>query len=287
MNNYYARQNPNSINFITKNVKNIIRKLGMEIMVALIILSLIFYVSSLSSILYYWYFYTYTPCILDITFDIKKQDASKDKSNFISYKTEDGRSFAKEIPTDDKNVKFIYVNNVDPNEFITSQNHPALGLVQIILFCISSIVLLMLMIGTFQLWGIYFYIIMMVTNTICVFSYITSIMTRFKIGSNWTYILEEENNKRTTKTFDQLKDIDLKNDSIFYSYDTVNGNNVITDVSENQYDNSKYNLYYDTRNIKNYIIVSKTSFPPYFMPLIVTLVLIFVFFSMCTLFLFI
>ena len=146
---------------------------------------------------------------------------------------------------------------------------------------------MMLMIGTFQLWGIYFYIIMMVTNTICVFSYITSIMTRFKIGSNWTYILEEENNKRSTMTFDKLKDIDLKNVTIFYSYDTVNGNNVITDVSENQYDNSKYNLYYDTRNIKNYIIVSKKSFPPYSMPLIVTCVLIFVFFSMCTLFLFI
>ena len=62
--------------------------------------------------------------------------------------------------------------------------------------------------------------------------------------------------------------------------------NVKTQVSVNKYDINNYILYYDTTDIQNFIIVSKSSFPLYFFAMIHNLFFIFGLVMMCMLFLF-
>ena len=286
-NNGTRRYQNNSMNFITNNIRNIVqKKISLEIIVILIIVCFIFFVYSFSSIVYYWYFYTYTECNMGVYYDIPETDASKDKMNAINFTTTDGRNVENKILTDDKNVKFIYYNNIQPKEFLIRKNHPALDLIPIILLCVSSFVLFMILFGTFHEWGIFFYVILLTTNTICVFSYLTYIMTRFRKASKWTYQIKNADNTFTDTTSDKITDVDLKNSNVYYSFNTTKDENVKTQVSVNKYDTNNYILYYDTTDIQNFIILSKTSFPPYFMPLLITCLLFFGLIMMCTMFLF-
>ena len=289
-NNSTRRYQNNPMNFITNNIKNIVqKKISLEIIVILIIVCFIFFVYSFSTIVYYWYFYTYTECNMGMYYDIPESDPIKNKMNAINYTTTDGRLFEKRIPTDDKNVNFIYYNNIQPKEFLITKNHPALALVPIILLCVSLFVLFMILFGTFHEWGIFFYVILLTTNTICVFSYLTYIMTRFRKATNWKYQIQKTgaNDLIETKLSDiNVEEVNNKTVSVYYSYNTTKDVNVITHVSGIEYDNNDYILYYDTTDLKNYIILKKTSFPPYFMPLLITCLLFFGLIMMCTLFLF-
>ena len=289
-NNSTRRYQNNPMNFITNNIKNIVqKKISLEIIVTLIIVCFILFVYSFSTIVYYWYFYTYTKITEGIQFNVPQSDASKDTTNAINYNTTDGRTFTSEITTDDKNVNFIYYNNIQPKEFLIRKNHPALDLIPIILLCVSSFVLFMILFGTFHEWGIFFYVILLTTNTICVFSYLTYIMTRFRKASNWKYLQQDSGSVdyKDIKFEDiNVEEVNNKTVSVYYSYNTTKDVNVITHVSGIEYDNNDYILYYDTTDLKNYIILKKTSFPPYFMPLLITCLLFFGLIMMCTLFLF-
>ena len=288
-NNSTRRYQNSSMNFISNNIRNIVqKKISLEIIVILIIVCFILFVYSFSTIVYYWYFYTYTKCN-EVIYNVPRNDASKDTTNTINYDTTDGRTFTGDITTDDKNVNFIYYNNIQPKEFLIKKNHPALALVPIILLCVSSFVLFMILFGTFHEWGIFFYVILLTTNTICVFSYLTYIMTRFRKATNWKYQIQKTgaNDLIETKLSDiNVEEVNNKTVSVYYSYNTTKDVNVITHVSGIEYDNNEYILYYDTTDLKNYIILKKTSFPPYFMPLLITCLLFFGLIMMCTLFLF-
>ena len=297
---YMNRFTNHSMRYINK----ITQHLSQEVMVILTTIVFVFFIYFYATIVYYWYFYKYATC-MEYIYEVPGKDASNNKKKYITFQTPDGRKYVQEQKTDDKNVQIIYYNKIEPSDYIITQTHPALQVLPLILLSVSAFLLLLFLIGTYVKWGVFYFIIIVITNTICIFAYITYIMNRFKKASNWTYVLRTQTiTTETTRKFltwtnnqnvienmipvivDDIQDTDLDSGNIYFSYNTVNGENVITHVTYNKYDISEYNLYYDVTDIQNNIILPKDYNAPFVFPLLITIALIVVLISMCTLFLF-
>ena len=285
---YMNRFTNHSMRYINK----ITQHLSQEVMVILTTIVFVLFIYFYATIVYYWYFYKSATCT-EFIYKVPGKDASNNNKKYITFQTPDGRRYVQEQKTDDKNVQIIYYNKIEPSDYIITRTHPALQVLPLILLSVSAFLLLLFLIVTYVKWGVFYFIIIVITNTICIFAYITYIMNRFKPASNWTYVVRTQTSSWGTKTesivetpVDDIKYTDLDNGNVYFSYNTVNGENVIAHVTYDKYDISKLNLYYDVTDIQNNIILPKAYNAPFVFPLLITIALIVVLISMCTLFLF-